>query len=415
MRSFTRKSVLNPRRSSISQDNITAPEVCLPIAVNQQRQIQLGLRKRIGGSMLGCLATTVAAGRRIQMRNKPVLKTTAVLILEPYGMGDLISLEPLVRQLHLHSLEIRMSAKAAWRPLYPASVVTQWLDAVIPWSSYDSRSKYRWSDYVHPTFRSFLIELRELATGAIGIDPRGDTRSVLLLHLAGCRQVLSLDSYLGAGMRVPASSATLVPFRENARRWELNMQFLQLLGISSPSTPSPPSFRHFSHSTAVARRIGVVPVAPWTGKLWSREKWGQLVRALQSEGWQVCGLCGPNQTGAAADELDGGTGVHECVGLSGWVDQLAAVACLVTVDSGPMHLADALGIPVVALFGQGKLPLWAPSGHRSRVVSHQLDPDFVPCHPIEANAHLGKKFMNRIAVQEVLRAIHDVIQPPDHT
>jgi ADP-heptose:LPS heptosyltransferase len=70
-----------------------------------------------------------------------------------------------------------------------------------------------------------------------------------------------------------------------------------------------------------------------------------------------------------------------------------------------MHLADALGIPVVALFGQGRLPLWAPSGRRSCLISHQSDPDFQLCHPIDTNAHLGRKFMSRISVEEVLSAL----------
>jgi len=78
---------------------------------------------------------------------------------------------------------------------------------------------------------------------------------------------------------------------------------------------------------------------------------------------------------------------------------------VVIVDSGPMHLADAVGVPVVALFGQGKLPLWAPSGKNNRVLSHQSDPDFFHCYPIEKNAHWGQKFMDRIAPREALDAV----------
>jgi ADP-heptose:LPS heptosyltransferase len=73
-----------------------------------------------------------------------------------------------------------------------------------------------------------------------------------------------------------------------------------------------------------------------------------------------------------------------------------------------MHLADALRVPVIALFGQGKLPLWSPSGPHSHVISHQNDPDFFLCHPIEENAEIGKKFMNRIEVAEVVERLTKV-------
>jgi ADP-heptose:LPS heptosyltransferase len=76
-----------------------------------------------------------------------------------------------------------------------------------------------------------------------------------------------------------------------------------------------------------------------------------------------------------------------------------------------MHLADALGIPVIALFGQGKLPLWAPSGQQSRIVTHQDDPDFFLCHPIEENTAFARQFMDRISVAEVLAAVEALSLP----
>jgi ADP-heptose:LPS heptosyltransferase len=73
-----------------------------------------------------------------------------------------------------------------------------------------------------------------------------------------------------------------------------------------------------------------------------------------------------------------------------------------------MHLAEAIDIPVIALYGQGKLPLWAPSGPHSVVIAHQNDPDFFVCHPIDENTHLGQKFMDKITVEEVLAAAEKI-------
>jgi heptosyltransferase-2 len=57
----------------------------------------------------------------------------------------------------------------------------------------------------------------------------------------------------------------------------------------------------------------------------------------------------------------------------------AAIACCAVVvapDSGPAHMAAALGIPVVTLFGPTAPARWAPPGSRSRVVRLEL-----PCSP----------------------------------
>ena len=121
-------------------------------------------------------------------------------------------------------------------------------------------------------------------------------------------------------------------------------------------------------------------------------------------GWELIGLCGPNQSQKAAEQLGPEVPLAECASLESWAREFNQCAFVITVDSGPMHFADALELPVIALFGQGKLPLWAPSGKQSVHLSHQDDPDFYVCHPIDQNIPLGQKFMNRITVEEVLAA-----------
>jgi ADP-heptose:LPS heptosyltransferase len=152
-------------------------------------------------------------------------------------------------------------------------------------------------------------------------------------------------------------------------------------------------------------------MAPWTGKLWNPANWHELISVLKQNGWDVEGLCGPGQTAQAQNQLGPQTQITECLNIQRWADRLGRCAAAITVDSGPMHLADAVGVPVIALFGQGKLPLWAPSGSSSRIIHHQDDPDFFLCHPIEENAALGRKFMERITVGEVLAAVEALPRP----
>lgn len=399
---------MTARPDSRVQGQATSKELAL---ASERQLIRVGLGRRAAGVLLGWVAALLNFSRWLGWRSRPTSGTGAVLILEPYGMGDVITLEPLIRALREQNLDVRVSAKSSWRSLFPPAVVSRWLDARTPWTSYDSRSKYRWSSYWSSAFVTYLRELRHLGRGAIGIDPRGDIRSVILLHLAGCREVLSLQNYLGTDLRVSRLAARTTPAPDDMKRWQVNALFLRLLGVDPSPYGSSPRFAHFPVpvGTGAARRIGLIPVAPWEGKFWCREKWTELIECLVEAGWKVQAFAGPQQSASVVRELGGKPEVEECDSVEQWADRLASVQCLVTVDTGPMHLADALGVPVIALFGQGKLPLWAPSGSRSRVISHQNDADFVLCHPIETNAHRGREFMSRITVQEVLSAVTEAL------
>jgi ADP-heptose:LPS heptosyltransferase len=259
--------------------------------------------------------------------------------------------------------------------------------------------------------------MRRLGRNSIGLDTRGDIRSVLLLQAAGCRRVLTLSTYLGSNVRIWKAAAELVPFSPHLRRWELNLAFLEPLGIKlDPSALPGPSLKHLAKPrTGPARCVGFMPVAPWRGKLWLPERWQQLRLALKERGCEVRVFCGPGQTRFAQEQVGSGLDIVECGSVESWGPELSSCAAIVTLDSGPMHLADAIGVPVVALFGQGWLPFWAPSGKHSRVIAHQDDPDFTVCHPIDENIPLGQKYMSLIRVGEVLEVVEQTLREPPVT
>lgn len=370
--------------------------------------IHLGLIKTLCAFALGLfvLLLRILGGVRAACLRR--VERPAFFIIEPFGLGDIISLQPLVRHLVAADCDVRLCAREEWRVLYPAGVV--WVPAAIPWSNHTVSSKYRLGFYFSRKFRQILRELRVAGDGCVGLDTRGDIRSVLLLYLAGCRRVVTLEKYLGSSLPMMPGAAETVAFCPRLRRWELNLVFLDRAGLVRPATPGSPFFENLALplSSARPRRIGFMAVAPWAGKLWNHKSWLRLAETLQSAGWDVAGICGPGQTSLAVEELGNRIPVIECGSIRAWANELAGFSAVVTIDSGPMHLADGLGVPVVALFGQGLLPLWAPSGPRSIVVTHQADPDFIACQPVDANTDLGRKFMLRISVEEVLAGLEKI-------
>jgi ADP-heptose:LPS heptosyltransferase len=369
------------------------------------RVFHLGAKKRAAAFAMGLGATVLraaAASRRFNSR--------AVLILEPFGMGDMISYQPLIRALRANNCDVRICAKLEWRALYPE--IGCWVPARIPWSSYAEGTKYSLAEYASPAFRGFMRQLRDAGRGCIGLDTRGDIRSIVLLYLAGCRQVLTLSNYLDSDLNNFPGAARRVRFCPDLRRWELNSSFLEPLQLQHKV--GPPRFPHLSRPRVPisARELGVLPIAPWKGKWWDRQKWSELISSVTAKGWKVTGLCGPGQSKVAAHETAGAVQIVECGSIEHWAVELQKFSAIVTVDTGGMHLADALEVPVIALFGQGLLPLWGPSGPQSRVLSRQNDPDFVPCQQIEKNASKGREFMARIPVEEVVSALGELEQRP---
>lgn len=378
---------------------------------NQINAVRIGSRRKVLALVLGLVAAAlrlVAAALSAVLRRGPASRV--VLVLEPFGMGDIISFEPMVRSLQEQGYDVRICAKPEWRVLYPQ--VPCWIAARLPWSGYGSSRKYRLAAYFSRDFRECLGRLRQAARGSTGVDTRGDMRSVILLYLAGCRRVVTLSNYVGYDLRNLSAAAEQVEFSPGLRRWEVNLLFLPKLGARLDSHTAPPAFLRWetlwlrSHE----RRLGLVAVAPWRGKMWGAKKWAEFASIASAAGWALTGLCGPGQSAVAREELGPSVPLVECLSVEDWVRQLQRFAAIVTLDSGPMHLADALGVPLVALFGGGPLPLWAPSGTRCRVLSPQADPDFFVCHPVDSCTEAGRRFMSRIDAREVLAAVEG-IQP----
>jgi heptosyltransferase-2 len=149
--------------------------------------------------------------------------------------------------------------------------------------------------------------------------------------------------------------------------------------------------------------IGINPGASYgTAKRWLPERFAAVADLLAERGARVVIVGGPaeRETGQAiADQmrsparvLCGRTTLPELVGV------LARLRTLVTNDSGPMHLAAALGVPVVAVFGPTDWRETHPVGDRHRLVRE--DVHCSPCRLRECP--IDHRCMRRVSVDRVL-------------
>jgi heptosyltransferase-1 len=120
-------------------------------------------------------------------------------------------------------------------------------------------------------------------------------------------------------------------------------------GSAAEPSPGPPEFYlppGRPEGTLPGRRFVLAsPFAGWGSKQWPLESWSEL--ALQLEVPLV--LNGPPSMARQLSEVAGAF-VHVC-DIPGLIDATRRATAVIGVDSGPLHIAAALGKPGVALFG----------------------------------------------------------------
>jgi heptosyltransferase-1 len=113
--------------------------------------------------------------------------------------------------------------------------------------------------------------------------------------------------------------------------------------------------------------------AGWGAKIWPAERWAEVARALAAQGMPSIINYGPGEE-ALARRVE-----SDCQGaafaISSSIGQLIALTrrarLCVGGDTGPTHLAAALGLPIVAIYGPtdpARNGPFAPSGSRAQII-----------------------------------------------
>lgn len=102
-------------------------------------------------------------------------------------------------------------------------------------------------------------------------------------------------------------------------------------------------------------RVGMAPFSRWSTKNWGTEKFAELGARLAREmGCRITVLGGPGDAAegrALAGRIPGARAACGTMGLCELCGFMKGLDLLVSVDSGPMHWADAMGVPLVAVYG----------------------------------------------------------------
>ena len=152
--------------------------------------------------------------------------------------------------------------------------------------------------------------------------------------------------------------------------------------------------------------IGLCPGAEYgAAKRWPTERFREVITAINAQlkcRWVIVGTAGDSPLAARISEgFDNVSDLTGKTSLDGLMSTLCGLSGLITNDTGTMHLADFLGVPLVAIFGSTEPVLTGPRGPRSTVIRYQVECS--PCFLRECP--LDFRCMRKIATGDVVEAV----------
>lgn len=243
----------------------------------------------------------------------------------------------------------------------------------------------------HAGIRGFLRQVRAIRAGRheVGIGLHRGTRAALLMTLAeiplrvGFRQAEVSFLYHRRARRDPA--------RHDVER---QLAILAPLGFDGGEA-SPPRLavdadaRRAVDDLLVAagvapesRFVLMAPGSAWLTKQWMPERFAEVARLLLARGEAVV-YTGTTAEAPTAEEVrrqaGGGASLAGRTDVAGLVALVSRAAAVVCNDSAPMHVAQALGVPLVAIVG----PTSSAQGFLPRIPPFEVltDPDLT-CRPL---------------------------------
>jgi heptosyltransferase-2 len=315
------------------------------------------------------------------------MPTPRVVIVAPNWLGDAVMALPAIRDVRRHFAEAKLVIAA--RPSVAALF----------------RAVAGVDEIVDP----------ELARGDVGILLPNSFRSAWLLKRAGVPERWGYRS----DMRGVLLTKAIRRPRKKVHFGEYYQHLVGELGIETgPLTPQltvPPSKLEAAATLLGGfgwnpgrKLVGIAPGAAFGhAKRWPRDRYAALSVSLQETG-AMCVVLGRSEDRDAADGIQG-------VDLIGRTDLMMLMAvlshcsALVANDSGALHLAAALGVPVTAIYGptdeRYSLPLSSlgPSADRVRAISHP-----VFCRPCGLrDCPIDHRCMKRIAPEQVFEIVRE--------
>jgi heptosyltransferase-2 len=341
--------------------------------------------------------------------------TKRILVVEYWNLGDLAILVPFLRALRQAFPQARISLlvkKGLDSFLDGQGIVDEFIPMRVPWAQHFNR----WKKY-NPVSRDWFFLLRAISELRgrrfdLAFSGRMDIRDNLLLWLSGARRRVGYGFAGGEFLLTDVAA----PDFSRVHRTDVWMHLLDI--FECPARPDAGGYElthsemasaeSFLKASGIPRDrllIGIHPAARIRTRLWGDERFAEVAREISRKtGAHVLWFAEPGER-RDTPHLER---CHEVkVPFRSFVAILSFCDLLICNDSGPMHLANLVGVPVIAVFGPQRPEWFGPRGPRDRIV---IRPE-IWCRPCFDYCMFGEPHCLRtIAPEEVIRAVMEFLE-----
>ena len=267
---------------------------------------------------------------------------------------------------------------------------------------------------------SLLAAIRELRRSRydVAIDLQGLIKSAVLARASGAPRVVGFSSRYARERAArlfytdaydPGRGGLYDP-RETRHVVDINLGLLSVLGITAPVREFPIEDVDSDAARAMREQTGgryalLNPGAAWPNKRWPPSRLAAIARELRARhGLMSVVLWGPGEEALAAEVVagaDGGAVMSPKTSIADLVALARRAALMVSGDTGPTHIAAALGTPIVGIYGPTRPARNGPMSPLDVTVSRD---SVCQCHHLR-RCKLDRMCLLDIEVAEVLDAV----------
>ena len=324
-----------------------------------------------------------------------------ILVVRLSSIGDVIHTTPMAAAL------IDAGHEVGWAVEPPAAPLVSAIAGRGPVFVLPKASAYDWNDRFRlaRSLRDFQPE--------VAIDAQGLWKSAFWTWLSGApRRIGWASEDRREGISSVMLSETVVCSPEDVHVIDQNHALVAAIGVTSRGS------RHFpivlpEDAKAKAELIKALAAKPlaliapgggWENKLYPPVLWGEVAAGLPALGLSPLILWGPGEQ-ALADAVVSASGGTARRAAPTSILELAALArvakLFLAADTGPLHVAGAMGAPLVGLFGPTDPARNGPWAKDDEVVRRA--PVCAPCHKRDCQTH--RDTMGKIPASAVLEAV----------
>ena len=301
------------------------------------------------------------------------MSSPRILIVRLGALGDIIHALPAVASLRnaFPDSHIGWVVERRWVDLLraqpnaaPRSPEQPLVDSI---HVVDTR-RWRSSLTSHWTRKDVYEAIRDLRAAKynVTVDLQGAIKSALISVISGADRRYGYadpwehEASLFYGMKIPTASAHVVEQALDLARAVETRELHHSFETSAPRfvLPLHPETEHWADTRLApdpnSRGFVVLnPGAGWGAKQWPAECYAEVARALGAAGLRCLVNHGPGEEELAqrVERESHGTAIATSYTVGQLIAVLRRARLFIGGDTGPLHLAAALGVPVVAIFG----------------------------------------------------------------